>query len=158
MKCPFCSHFESKVNDSRPVEDGSAIRRRRECLKCEQRFTTYEKVEMLPIIIIKKDSTREQFDKNKVLNGIIKSCEKRPVSFDKMDKIADDVEYALSKYVDKEVPSEVIGEIIMDKLKEVDQVAYVRFASVYKEFTDISSFTQEIAKLLDDKEAHKNGK
>jgi len=148
MKCPFCSYFESKVNDSRPTNEGQAIRRRRECIKCGKRFTTYEKIEEIPIIVVKKDKNRQSYDRNKLLNGIIKACEKRPVSMDTIEKIVDEVEVTLSNSLEREVTSVEIGEIIMDKLKDIDEVAYVRFASVYRQFKDLNSFMEELKKIL----------
>lgn len=150
MKCPFCSYFESKVNDSRPTDEGQAIRRRRECIKCGKRFTTYEKIEEIPIIVVKKDGNRQSFDRNKLLNGIIKACEKRPVSMNTIEKIVDEIEKSLSNSLEREVTSVEIGELIMDKLKDIDEVAYVRFASVYRQFKDLNSFMEELKKILDE--------
>lgn len=150
MKCPYCEYFESKVVDSRPTDEGQAIRRRRECIKCTKRFTTYEKIEEIPIIVVKKDGNRQAFDRNKVLNGIIKSCEKRPVSMNEIEKIVDDIEKILSNSLEKEVTSVEIGEHIMNKLKNVDEVSYVRFASVYRQFKDVNSFMEELKKILDE--------
>ena len=150
MKCPYCEYFESKVVDSRPTDEGQAIRRRRECIKCNKRFTTYEKIEEIPIIVVKKDGNRQAFDRNKVLNGIIKSCEKRPVSLDEIESIVDDIERTLSNSLEKEVTSVEIGELIMNKLKDVDEVSYVRFASVYRQFKDVNSFMEELKKILDE--------
>lgn len=150
MKCPYCEYFESKVVDSRPTDEGQAIRRRRECIKCTKRFTTYEKIEEIPIIVVKKDGNRQSFDRNKVLNGIIKSCEKRPVSMNEIEKIVDDIEKILSNSLEKEVTSVEIGEHIMNKLKNVDEVSYVRFASVYRQFKDVNSFMEELKKILDE--------
>lgn len=150
MKCPFCSYFESKVNDSRPTDEGQAIRRRRECIKCGKRFTTYEKIEEIPIIIVKKDGNRQSYDRNKLLNGIIKACEKRPVSMNTIEKIVDEIEKSLSNSLEREVTSVEIGELIMDKLKDIDEVAYVRFASVYRQFKDLNSFMEELKKILDE--------
>ena len=140
MKCPFCENSDTKVIDSRPTEEGHAIRRRRECEKCSKRFTTYEKVEEVVFMVVKKDGSRQSFDRNKILNGIIKACEKRPVAYSDMEKIAIDIERGLNNMMEKEVSSTFIGELIMEKLKELDEVAYVRFASVYRQFTDISTF------------------
>ncbi len=148
MKCPFCSYFESKVVDSRPTDEGQAIRRRRECIKCSKRFTTYEKIEEIPLIVVKKDGNRQAYDRNKLLNGIIKACEKRPVSISTIEKSVDEIEKNLSNSLEKEVTSEEIGEMIMDKLKEIDEVAYVRFASVYRQFKDLNSFMEELKKIL----------
>lgn len=148
MKCPYCGFEESKVIDSRPTDEGEKIRRRRECLKCAKRFTTYEVIESLPIIIIKKDRSREQFNRQKLLNGLMRACEKRPVSIDTLEKITDEIEMTLQNSLDREVSSEKIGEMVMDKLKAVDEVAYVRFASVYRRFKDISTFMNELNSLL----------
>lgn len=151
MRCPFCGFDESKVVDSRSTEDNISIRRRRECLKCSKRYTTYEKVEDLPILVEKKDSRREFFDKSKIINGLIKSCEKRPVSRSQIEAIADEVEKNISNQMLTEVSSQYIGEIIMEKLKEVDDIAYVRFASVYRQFKDVNTFIEEIRKLISTK-------
>lgn len=151
MKCPYCGYEESKVIDSRPTDEGERIRRRRECLKCSKRFTTYEIIESLPIIVIKKDKSREVFNRDKLLNGLLRACEKRPVSLEKLENMIDDIETVLQNSLDREVSSEKIGELAMDKLKEVDEVAYVRFASVYRQFKDISTFMTELNKLLSSK-------
>lgn len=148
MKCPFCEHKDTKVIDSRHTEDGHAIRRRRECEKCGKRFTTYEKIEEVVLMVIKKDGSRETFDRNKIMSGIVKACEKRPVSVAEMEKIVDEIERGLNNMMEKEVSSTFIGELIMDKLKDIDEVAYVRFASVYRQFTDINTFVAEIENLL----------
>lgn len=148
MKCPYCSYEESKVIDSRPTDEGERIRRRRECLQCQKRFTTYEIIESLPIIVIKKDKSREVFNRDKLLNGLLRACEKRPVSLEKLESIIDDIEAVLQNSLDREVSSDKIGELVMDKLKEVDEVAYVRFASVYRQFKDIGTFMSELNKLL----------
>ncbi|MBR6572546.1 MAG: transcriptional regulator NrdR [Clostridia bacterium] len=148
MKCPFCGYEESKVIDSRPTDEGERIRRRRECLKCARRFTTYELIESLPIIVIKKDKTRETFDRDKLLNGMLRACEKRPVSFETIERAIDDIESIIQNTLDREVSSERIGELVMDKLKSIDEVAYVRFASVYRQFKDINTFMDELNKLL----------
>lgn len=148
MKCPFCENIDTKVIDSRPTEEGHAIRRRRECDNCKKRFTTYEKVEEIPLVVIKKDGSREVFDRNKVLNGIIKACEKRPVSLETMESIVSDIERGLNNLMEKEVQSKIIGEVIMEHLKEIDEVAYVRFASVYRQFKDVNTFIAEIEKLV----------
>ncbi len=148
MKCPFCGYLDSKVVDSRPAEDGASIRRRRECLSCRKRFTTFEVMETLPVVVIKKDGSRQSFDRSKLLNGMIRACEKRPVPFETLEKIVDEIE---QNEMDREVPSEQIGEMVMDRLKEVDEVAYVRFASVYRQFKDISTFMSELNKLLQEK-------
>ena len=155
MRCPFCEAQDTRVIDSRPTEDGHAIRRRRECDKCGKRFTTYEKVEEITFMVIKKDGSREAFDRNKVLNGILKACEKRPVSMADVERIVDDIERSLNNMMQKEIESKVIGEIIMEHLKGLDEVAYVRFASVYRQFKDVSTFVQEIEKLLNDEEKTK---
>lgn len=148
MKCPFCENIDTKVIDSRPTEEGHAIRRRRECDNCCKRFTTYEKVEEIIFMVIKKDGSREAFDRNKVMNGIIKACEKRPVSIVAIEKIVDDIERGLNNMMEKEVESKLIGEVIMEHLKDLDEVAYVRFASVYRQFKDVNTFVAEIEKLL----------
>ena len=148
MKCRYCASTESKVIDSRPTEDGSAIRRRRECINCGKRFTTYEKIETIPLIIIKKDNNREAYDRTKIEAGILRACHKRPVSASQITKIVDEVEVEVFNYEDKEIPSEVIGELVMNKLKDIDAVAYVRFASVYREFKDINTFMDELKKVL----------
>ena len=151
MKCPFCGYLDSKVVDSRPAEDGASIRRRRECLSCRKRFTTFEVMETLPVVVIKKDGSRQSFDRSKLLNGMIRGCEKRPVSFETLEKIVDEIEQILQNEMNREVPSEKIGEMVMDRLKDVDEVAYVRFASVYRQFKDISTFMSELNKLLQEK-------
>ena len=151
MKCPFCAFEESKVVDSRPTDEGERIRRRRECLNCFKRFTTYEIIESLPMIVIKKDKTREPFDRGKLANGMIRACEKRPVSLEAIDHAVDMIETSLQNSLDREVTSEHIGELTMQYLKEMDEVAYVRFASVYRQFKDINTFMHELTKLLQDK-------
>jgi len=151
MKCPYCSFEESKVIDSRPTDEGERIRRRRECLSCQKRFTTYEIIESLPIIVIKKDKSREVFNRDKLLNGLLRACEKRPVSLEKLEKMIDEIEVVLQNSLDREVSSDKIGELVMDKLKDVDEVAYVRFASVYRQFKDIGTFMSELNKLLNTK-------
>jgi len=151
MKCPYCSSLESKVIDSRPTEDGHVIRRRRECMDCNQRFTTYEKVEEIPMIIVKKDGNRESYNRMKVLNGIIRACEKRPVSMEQMERLIDHIESKLHSSMEKEISSEFIGELVMTGLKDLDEVAYVRFASVYRQFKDINTFINELTKLLNEK-------
>jgi transcriptional repressor NrdR len=151
MKCPYCENEDSKVIDSRHTEDGRAIRRRRECEKCGRRFTTYEKIEEMILMVIKKDGSRQAFDRNKLLNGIIRACEKRPVSIAEMEKIVDDIERGLNNTMEKEVDSKLIGELVMEKLKDIDEVAYVRFASVYRQFTDVNTFVKEVESLLDTK-------
>ena len=149
MKCPFCGHEDTRVIDSRPAEDNNSIRRRRVCDECGKRFTTYEKVETIPLIIIKKDKNRETYDRTKLQGGILRACHKRPISADKINQIVDDVETKILSMEEKEIDSRVIGELIMDKLKEVDAVAYVRFASVYREFKDVNSFLDELRNVLD---------
>ena len=148
MKCPFCGFEESKVIDSRPTDEGQRIRRRLECLKCGKRFTTYEIIESLPIIVIKKDKSRETFNRDKLMTGLLRACEKRPVSIDTLDSMIDDIETNLQNSLDREVSSEKIGELVMEKLKKIDEVAYVRFASVYRQFKDINTFMKELNKLL----------
>ena len=148
MKCPFCGYEESKVIDSRPTDEGERIRRRRECLQCAKRFTTYEMIESLPIIVIKKDGSRETFDRQKLLTGMLRACEKRPVSIEMLDRAISDIETVIQNSLDREVNSEKIGELVMDKLKDIDEVAYVRFASVYRQFKDINTFMNELNKLL----------
>ena len=151
MKCPYCSHPESKVVDSRPAEEGSSIRRRRECLECHKRFTTYETMESLPLIVIKRDGSRQAFDRNKLLGSMIKACEKRSVSVVTLEKLADEIEQSVQNEMEREIPSTEIGELVMDKLKDVDEVSYVRFASVYRQFKDINTFMAELTKLLQEK-------
>ena len=148
MKCPFCGFEESKVIDSRPTDESQRIRRRRECLECGKRFTTYEVIESLPIIVIKKDKSRETFNRNKLMTGLLRACEKRPVSIDTLDNIIDEIEVIIQNSLDREVSSEKIGELVMEKLKKVDEVAYVRFASVYRQFKDINTFMAELNNLL----------
>lgn len=148
MKCIFCGYPESKVVDSRPLDEGATTRRRRECLKCGRRFTTYEKAEQTPVMVIKKDGSREAFDIDKIKRGIIKACEKRNVSMDMIEEMALDIEKRVQNDVESEVPVEKIGDMVMDSLKNVDQVAYVRFASVYREFKDVSTFMAELKKLV----------
>lgn len=148
MKCPFCGFEESKVIDSRPTDEGQRIRRRRECLKCTKRFTTYEIIESLPIIVIKKDKSRETFNRDKLMTGLLRACEKRPVSIDTLDNMIDEIETVLQNSLDREVSSEKIGQLVMEKLKKIDEVAYVRFASVYRQFKDINTFMRELNKLL----------
>ena len=148
MKCPFCQAQETKVIDSRPAEDNSSIRRRRQCEKCNKRFTTYEKLETIPLMVIKKDDTRENFDRSKIEAGIIQSCHKRPVSTVRIRKTVDDIENQIYSMEVGEIPTRKIGELVMEKLKDLDEVAYVRFASVYREFKDVNTFVDEISKLL----------
>lgn len=147
MKCPYCGYSESKVNDSRPTDEGERIRRRRECLNCAKRFTTYEVIETVPVVVVKKDKSREAFDRNKLLNGLLRACEKRPVPLETLERIVDEIETLLQNSLDREVPSTLIGTYAMDKLKKVDEVAYVRFASVYREFKDINTFMDELNKI-----------
>lgn len=148
MRCPFCAHSESKVIDSRPAEEGVSIRRRRECLKCQKRFTTYETVERMPLVVVKRDGSRQTFDKIKLINGMLRASEKRPVALQEIEKIADDIEQELMGKLDHEISSEEVGNLVMERLKDLDQVAYVRFASVYRQFQDINSFMDELSKLL----------
>lgn len=147
MKCPYCGYSESKVIDSRPTDEGERIRRRRECLNCAKRFTTYEVIETVPVVVVKKDKSREAFDRNKLLNGLLRACEKRPVPLETLVRIVDEIETLLQNSLDREVPSTLIGIYAMDKLKKVDEVAYVRFASVYREFKDINTFMDELNKI-----------
>lgn len=147
MKCPYCGYSESKVIDSRPTDEGERIRRRRECLNCAKRFTTYEVIETVPVVVVKKDKSREAFDRNKLLNGLLRACEKRPVPLETLERIVDEIETLLQNSLDREVPSTLIGTYAMDKLKKVDEVAYVRFASVYREFKDINTFMDELNKV-----------
>ena len=151
MKCPFCNHPDSKVIDSRPTDEGEAIRRRRECLSCQKRFTTYETVESLPMVVIKKDNSRQTFDRNKILGGMVKACEKRPVTMASLEQAVDEIEQIIQNSLDREVSTVHIGELVMERLKPLDEVAYVRFASVYRQFKDINSFMTELSKLLQDK-------
>ena len=151
MKCPFCAYLESKVVDSRPADEGASIRRRRECLSCHKRFTNYETMESLPLMVVKKDGSRQSFDRNKVMNGLIRACEKRPVSFSTMEEIVNEIEQTLQNEMEREVSSAEIGELVMERLKKVDEVSYVRFASVYRQFKDINTFMRELNKLLEDK-------
>lgn len=148
MKCPFCGHLEDKVIDSRPAEDGSSIRRRRECLSCSGRFTTYEKVELLPLLVIKKDGTREAYSQDKLMNGILKACEKRPVSSDQMTSMVEYIENQIQNTTKREISTNDIGELVMQQLKDIDEVAYVRFASVYRQFKDVNSFMKELQDML----------
>ena len=151
VKCPYCAYLESKVVDSRPADEGSSIRRRRECLSCHKRFTTYETMESLPLVVIKKNGTRQAFDKAKLLSSMLKACEKRSVPVSTLERLADEIEQALQNEMEREVSSAEIGELVMEKLKDVDEVAYVRFASVYRQFKDIGSFMTELTKLLQEK-------
>lgn len=151
MKCPFCGYTESKVIDSRPTDEGEKIRRRRECISCGKRFTTYEIIESVPIIVVKKDKSREAFDRVKLFNGMLRACEKRPVSIGQLEDAVSQIEAELQNSLDREVTSVHIGELAMEKLKTLDEVAYVRFASVYRQFKDINTFMEELAKLLGEK-------
>lgn len=151
MKCPYCSHEESKVVDSRSADDGERIRRRRECLKCGKRFTTHETIENIPVIVVKRDKSREPFDRNKLLSGLLRACEKRPVPLETIENITNEIEFDLQNSLDREVTSQKIGELAMDSLRTVDEVAYVRFASVYRQFKDINTFMEELTKLLSEK-------
>ncbi|EIW00890.1 transcriptional repressor NrdR [Thermoanaerobacter thermohydrosulfuricus] len=155
MKCPYCGYPDSKVIDSRPTDDNTSIRRRRECLKCGKRFTTYEKVEQLPILVIKKDNRREVYDRDKILKGMIKACEKRPVPIKILEEITDEIDKRIINSMEREITSTEIGEMVMEKLKNVDEVAYVRFASVYRQFKDINTFMDELKKLLKENETKK---
>ena len=151
MKCPYCNNEDTKVVDSRPVEDGLATRRRRECEKCHKRFTTFEKIENSLLVVVKKDGTRESFDRNKIINGVMKACQKTKVTYDDVQSIADNIERGLNNTMEKEIKSTMIGRLIMDELKKIDQVAYVRFASVYQEFQTVDTFIDEINKLYEKK-------
>ena len=148
MKCPFCGFQESKVVDSRHSDDGNSIRRRRECLSCQKRFTTYETVESLPMVVVKKDNSRQAFDRSKILNGMVRACEKRPVTMAQMETAVDEIEQVVQNSLDREVSTEYIGSLVMEKLRAMDQVAYVRFASVYRQFKDINTFMDELNKIL----------
>jgi len=149
MKCPFCGKENTRVIDSRPADDGSSIRRRRQCDECSKRFTTYEKVEAIPLVVIKKDNNRESYDRSKIEAGVYRSCHKRPISVDQINSLVDEVENAVFNMEEKEIPSSIIGQIVMEKLRDLDPVAYVRFASVYREFKDVNTFMSEIKKILD---------
>ena len=149
MKCPACNHMDTKVVDSRLNNDGTSIRRRRECLKCEKRFTTYEYVEEVPLMIVKKDGRRQPFDRKKIISGLVKACEKRPISIDKMEDITMEIERIIQKKYDREVDAAAIGTLIMEKLAQLDEVAYVRFASVYRQFRDVNQFMNELKSMLD---------
>ena len=151
MKCPYCGYQESKVVDSRHSDDSTSIRRRRECLNCQKRFTTYETVESLPMIVVKKDNSRQSFDRNKVLNGMVRACEKRPVTMADLERTADEIEQIIQNSLDREVSTTMIGELVMERLKPLDEVAYVRFASVYRQFKDINSFMAELNKILEER-------
>lgn len=151
MRCPYCDYLESKVIDSRPIDDSSSIRRRRECLKCEKRFTTYEQIESVPLVIIKKDGKRQTYNRQKLLNGILRACEKTPVSFAQVENMVMEIEAVLNNSLDREVSTTQIGELVMDKLKKLNDIAYVRFASVYREFRDVNSFMEELSTLIRNK-------
>ena len=151
MKCPFCGYSESKVIDSRPTDEGERIRRRRECMNCAKRFTTYEIIESVPIIVVKKDKSREAFDRNKLFNGLLRACEKRPVSVEQVEETVTDIELTAQNGFEREITAEQIGELVMERLKKVDEVSYVRFASVYRQFKDINTFMEELNKLLTEK-------
>ncbi len=148
MRCPFCGDTDSKVIDSRPTDDGSKIRRRRECIQCQKRFTTFEAIETIPLYVIKKDNTREQFSRDKILRGLMRACEKRPVSIEDMERVADDIESTIANSLQKEITTDFIGDLVMERLKELDDVAYVRFASVHRQFKDINSLYDEVLKIL----------
>ncbi len=149
MRCPYCNDPESKVVDSRPTDEGGSIRRRRECLACQKRFTTYETIEQMPMFVVKRDGSRQQFDKSKILNGLFRACEKRRVPLQQLEAVADEIEQSLQNSLEREVTTKAIGELIMERLKEIDQVAYVRFVSVYRSFEDIESFMAELTSLKD---------
>ncbi|MBQ5350189.1 MAG: transcriptional repressor NrdR [Oscillospiraceae bacterium] len=149
MKCPFCGYTESRVIDSRPAEEGASIRRRRECLACQRRFTTYEVMERLPLVVIKRDGSRQTFDKNKLIGSMLKACEKRSVALGDLEKIADEIEQELQNELEREIPTSEIGEMVMRRLQNLDQVAYVRFASVYRQFKDINTFMEELTRLME---------
>lgn len=151
MRCPYCTHPESKVVDSRPSDEGASIRRRRECLECHKRFTTYETIESLPLVIIKKDGSRQSFDRSKILTSMLKACEKRSVPVAVLEQIATEIEQTLQNEMNREIPSSRVGQLVMEKLKGVDEVAYVRFASVYRQFKDINTFMEELTRLLEEK-------
>lgn len=151
MKCPFCGYNESKVIDSRPADEGCSIRRRRECLSCNKRFTTYETVESLPLVVVKKDGSRQSFDRNKILRGLIRACEKRPVALATLESLSDSIEQNLQNSMEREISTKEIGEQVMNQMKDIDEVAYVRFASVYRQFKDIDTFMAELTKLLADR-------
>jgi transcriptional repressor NrdR len=151
MKCPYCSHQEDKVIDSRPTDEGATIRRRRECLGCQKRYTTYEKVEHVPLMVIKKDKSRQPYSREKLMNGILRACEKRPISIDRIDRMIDNIEAQIYSTLEREVTSTVIGEKVMEELRKLDEVAYVRFASVYRQFKDINTFMDELQKIIKEK-------
>lgn len=149
MKCPFCGNENTRVIDSRPADDSNSIRRRRQCDECFKRFTTYEKVETIPLVVIKKDNNRESYDRSKIEAGVFRSCHKRPISVDQINALVDEIENIIFNMEEKEIPSSRIGEVVMDKLKDLDPVAYVRFASVYREFKDVNTFMNELKKILE---------
>lgn len=151
MKCPFCENQDTKVLDTRTMEDNSVIRRRRACEKCGERFTTYERLDTIPVVVVKSNNTREAFDRNKILQGVLRSCNKRPVSIEQIDAMVKDIENTVLNSMKREFPSKEIGELVMEKLKQIDEVAYVRFASVYRKFTDIDSFMEELGKMLEER-------
>ncbi len=151
MKCCFCGHTESKVIDSRPTDEGASIRRRRECLACGKRFTTYETIETVSVMVVKKDKSREAFDREKLLKGLLRACEKRPVPVKQMENLVDEVETTVQNMLEREVTSEAIGEMVMERLKKIDDIAYIRFASVYRQFRDIDSLNEEVSKLISEK-------
>lgn len=151
MKCPFCGYTESKVIDSRPADEGNSTRRRRECLACQRRFTTYEVMERLPLVVVKRDGSRQTFDKNKLIGSMLKACEKRSVALGDLERLAGEIEQELQNELEREIPTSEIGEMVMRKLKDLDEVAYVRFASVYRQFKDINTFMEELTRLLEDK-------
>ena len=151
MKCPYCDFDTSKVVDSRPIEEGNSIRRRRECENCKRRFTTYEKIEQVNVMVVKKDGAREFFDREKILKGIIRSCEKRPISIKQMENIVTDIEKEIVNMMQREISSEEIGNLVMDRLKDIDEVSYVRFASVYRQFKDVNSFLDELKNIIEEK-------
>ena len=148
MKCCFCGHTESKVIDSRPTDEGASIRRRRECLACGKRFTTYETIETVSVMVVKKDKSREAFDREKLLKGLLRACEKRPVPVKQLENLVDEVETTVQNMLEREVTSEAIGEMVMERLKKIDDIAYIRFASVYRQFRDIDSLNEEVSKLI----------
>ena len=152
MKCPFCGFLESKVIDSRPADESTSIRRRRECLACKKRFTTYETIESLPLVVIKRDGSRQTFDKSKLINGMVRACDKRKVPLSVLEGIADEIEQQLQSALEREITTEEVGEMVMRRLKDVDEVAYVRFASVYRQFKDIDTFMQELTKILNSRD------
>ena len=153
MKCPYCAYMESKVIDSRPAGEGSTIRRRRECLACRKRFTTYEIIERMPLVVVKRDGSRQRFDRVKVMNGLVRACEKRPVSLEQLEAVTDEIEAELQSALEREISTSEIGEMVMARLRTLDEVAYVRFASVYRQFKDIHTFMEELTKLLGEKSA-----